>query len=100
MYVVWALKQLKEPTSYDKVLYNGKTYYIKYGNPNWKLDGIQAQKKKEDFKIIRSLKRDIEVFKQRYKFQMSSWYSIDTYKKPLFRRISYKSHNNISFYNK
>ena len=97
MYVVWAVSQLKEPTSYDQVIYEGEKRYIKYGNPHWKIDGISQQVKSSEFKIVRGLKRDWRVFKQRYSFQMSSWYRIDTWNKPIFRRISYKNSSNISF---
>lgn len=95
-YVIWAITQLKEPTSYDTVIFNGRQHWIEYANPHWKIKNIPGQLKKQDFKIVRGFKRDIRVFKQRYKFQKTSWYSID-YRNPFFTRISYMSSDNIHF---
>lgn len=95
-YVVWCIQRLKAPTTYDKVYYNGGYHYIKYGNPNWTIKGKPEQLKTSEFKVCRGIKRDWRVFKQRFRFQMSNWYSIDN-RTALFTRISYKDWNDIFF---
>lgn len=98
-YFLWILSRLKNPTTYDKVVFKGEEYFIKYGNPYWIfIDSHFGKKqfKSRQFKVVRSLKRDFRVFKHLYGFQKRSWYSIDV-RNNLFSRISYKGSDNIKF---
>ncbi|UII80067.1 hypothetical protein [Flagellimonas sp. CMM7] len=101
-YVLWAISQLKHPTSYDKVKHQTGEFIIKYGNPNWIFVASHHGKKQfksTEFKVIRSRSRDWRVFKEKMKFQLGYWYNID-YQNPLFSRISYKNSDNIYFQRK
>src|SRR5690606_10150999 len=97
-YIVWAYKRLSFPTTYDKINYQGDEGYCINGvnSPMW-LTSLSNQRIHESkFLVIRSVKRDIIVFKEHYLFQLRYWYSIDNRNK-LFTRISYYNSNNIKF---
>lgn len=99
MYVLWALKRINRPHLGDVVVNSGKTYTLIQGvqSPYW--DMIQHTHignirinnvHKSTFKLKHPIKGRIERIKQSYEFQMRNWFSIDTYHKPLFKRISYR----------
>lgn len=97
-YIIWAFKMLSYPTTYDKINYQGTLGVLTNGvnAPRWKTNITKNQIHQNTFLVIRGFKRDFRVFKQRYSFQMSSWYYID-YRNKLGSRISYYNSNDIRF---
>lgn len=97
-YAIWAFRMLSRPTTNDKINYQGNIGYCINGvnAPMWKISLAQHRVHENKFLLIRDIKRDLQAFKQRYGFQMRSWYSID-YRNKLGSRISYYNSSNIKF---
>lgn len=106
MYVLWALNESLKPCIGYKVYYKGKLYYVKSslnGYGKWNLicpitkDVHHFNINQKKLKVMPpSFKTWRSVFYGCYYFQKSSWYSIDI-KKSIFKRISYKTSEDISF---
>ena len=106
--IIWAISQSFKPTTYDLVEYNGERYYIESsltGENIWNLFEKGNDKptyyriKGKELKIIHSIKRFKNVFKQHMFFQWSSWQSIDCMN-PIGTRLSYINSENIQFRNR
>ena len=103
--IIWAFKKSFKPTSYDIIIYKGKQYYIKsslIGENIWdlyendKIDPTHRYIKCEEFKVIQSVKRFINVFKNYLIFQKQYWESIDLMN-PIGKRLSFKNSDDIYF---
>lgn len=101
--IVWSVKRSFEPTTYDKVQYNDKQYFVKSsltGHNKWNLFDSTSQKPiftnihGNDLKVKHSFRRFVNVIKQHMSFQKSNWQSIDCYK-PIGYRLSYNNSNDI-----
>lgn len=104
--IIWALKQMKKPTTYDFVIYEKNKYYIKSslsGHDVWSLfDPITNDRKHSHIvgsalKVVQSPKRNINAFKRHLKFQEQNWGSIDRIN-PVGTRLSYNNEDDIQFY--
>ncbi len=103
--IIWAFKQSFKPTTYDFVNYKGKEYFIKSsltGVNVWNLF-VNGEKepthryiKGQDFKVVQSVKRFINVFKNHLIFQKQNWGLIDC-GNPIGTRLSYHNSEDIYF---
>ena len=103
--IIWAIKQSFKPTTYDLVIYQGKEYYIKSsltGENVWNLfekgekEPTHRYIKGQDLKVIQSIKRFANVFKNHLKFQKKNWGLIDC-GNPIGTRLSYNNSDDIYF---
>lgn len=103
--IIWAFKQSFKPTTYDLVSYQGKHYFIKSsltGENVWNLFEKGEIKpthkyiKGQDLKVIQSMKRFINVFKNHLRFQKQSWGLIDC-GNSIGTRLSYNNSEDIYF---
>lgn len=101
--IIWSFKQFFKPTTYDLVNYQGKYYFIKpslTGENIWNLfehgkkEPTHKYIKGNSFKIIQSLTRFINVFKQHLIFQKQNWGLIDC-TNPIGTRLSYNNSEDI-----
>ena len=103
--IIWAFKQSFKPTTYDLVIYQGKEYFIKSsltGENVWNLfkksekEATHRYIKGQDLKVVQTVKRFINVFKNHLRFQKQSWGLID-YGNPIGTRLSYNNSEDICF---
>jgi hypothetical protein len=103
--IIWAFKQSLKPTTYDLVIYQGKQYFIKSsltGENVWNLfekgEKVPTHKyiKGKELKVVQSVKRFINVFKNHLRFQKQSWDLIDC-GNPIGTRLSYHNSEDIYF---
>lgn len=93
-YLIWALSRRKDIHLMDITIYNGVEHLIinGAGRPYWKVMSLEEsnlkRKKRKTFHLLeenivlkKGLKRNIQVIKQDYNFQMGYWYRIDLNKK-------------------
>jgi len=106
--IIWSFRQSFKPTTYDLVIYQGKQYFIKSsltGENIWNLfekgekEPTHRYIKGQDLKIVHSIKRFVNVFRNHLRFQKQSWGSIDACN-PIGTRLSYMSSENIYFRNR
>ena len=103
--IIWAIKQSFKPTTYDLVIFQEKEYYIKSsltGENVWNLfekgekEPTHRYIKGQDLKVVQSIKRFANVFKNHLKFQKQSWGLIDC-GNPIGTRLSYNNSEDIYF---
>ena len=103
--IIWAIKQSFKPTTYDLVIFQGKEYYIKSSLTDenvWNLfekgekEPTHRYIKGQDLKVVQSIKRFTNVFKNHLKFQKQSWGLIDC-GNPIGTRLSYNNSEDIYF---
>lgn len=103
--VFWAFMQSFKPTTYDLVLYKGKKYFIKSsltGENIWNLfeqgttEPTHRCIRGNDIKVVQSVKRFANVFKNHLRFQIQNWQLIDC-DNPIGTRLSYYNSENIFF---
>jgi len=103
--IIWAYKQSFKPTTYDLVIYQGKQYFIKSsltGENVWNLfengekEPTHRYIKGQELKVVKSVKRFINVFKDHLIFQKQTWGSIDC-DNPIGTRLSYNNSDDIYF---
>ena len=95
-YLLWAIKRINEPHLGDMVVYQDKKYFLTQGvmKPYWdmvELNGGSSLKRvhEDDFKLCNPIQGYYQRLVTSIRFQLSSWYFIDTQNKGLFKRISY-----------
>ena len=103
--IILAIKQSFKLTTYDLVIFQGKEYYIKSsltGENVWNLFEKEEKEpthryiKGQDLKVVQSIKRFANVFKNHLKFQKQSWGLIDC-GNPIGTRLSYNNSEDIYF---
>ena len=103
--IILAFKQSLKPTTYDLVIYQGKQYFIKSsftGENVWNLfekgekEPTHRYIKGKELKVVQSVKRFINVFKNHLRFQKQSWNLIDC-GNPIGTRLSYHNSEDIYF---
>jgi len=102
---IWSFKKCFKPSSYDLVIYQNETYYIKssmVGNDIWNLYKHEIETpifyriNGKKLKVKHSWKRFKNNFKQNLSFQEQNWQTIDL-EKPFGTRLSYINSDNIVF---
>lgn len=93
-YFIWALKRINKICLSGKAYYNNEECWLTQGvsDPYWNLYGLVTGNRYENvhrskFRRVGGIKESLNAFKYRWRWIYSSWYRIDTWKKPLFAKI-------------